>query len=217
MKIRGKYTRNNELKFISHLNTIDLLQRAIFYTDVEVLFSEGFNAHPKMSFGNPLPLGVSSDHEIFDVEVADGTDIKYLMNKANEYLPNDVKIFEMVEEKENISISKIYKYSIYEFTIYTDLDLEKIDINLDDNIIIQRKKKSKNKKYFEYIEENITNNVFLLEGFKRINNESFSLVCKLENSSEKIINPLRFIEGLFKKYDLDISVFDVSIHKKEMI
>ena len=66
MKIRGFYTRNKDLKFISHLNTVDLLQRAIFYTNAKIKFSEGFNVHPKMSFGNPLPLGVSSDFEVFD-------------------------------------------------------------------------------------------------------------------------------------------------------
>lgn len=217
MKIRGFYTRNKDLKFISHLNTVDLLQRAIFYTNAKIKFSEGFNVHPKMSFGNPLPLGVSSDFEVFDIELDEKVNIKDFINKINEYLPSEVQIFKGIEVTDNSSISKIFNHSIYEFFITTNINLENVKLDFNDELIIERKKKSKNKKHFIYIEEDISDYVEVIEPFKKVDDNTYKLICKLENSHQKIINPQRFIEGVFKKYNLDISIYDVSINKKEMI
>ena len=114
MKIRAFYTRNGDLKFISHLNTINLLQRAVFSTNEEVAFSEGFNPHPIMSFGNPLPLGVSSDLEVFDVEFVNEIDISGFTKKMNEYLPKEVQIVRAYGAEDSDSISKIIKNSVYE-------------------------------------------------------------------------------------------------------
>lgn len=215
MKIRFFYTRKDDLKFISHLNTVDLLQRAIFYTNVRVKFSEGFTPHPKMSFGNPLPLGVSSDCEVFDVELDEEINIDSFTDKLNEYLPNEIKIFKAYELDENISISKIFNYSIYEFYIYTNENLENIKLDINE-LIIERKKKSKHKKYFEFILEDISDYIEIIEPFTKYDNETYKLVARLENSVEKIINPIRFIEGIMDKYNLNISIYDISIHKKEM-
>lgn len=216
MKLRCYYKRVGDLKFISHLNTIDLLQRAVMYTDADIIFTEGFNPHPKMSFGNPLPLGVSSDLEVFDVDVADDTDIDYFQEKANEYLPDEVKILKLFDATNDRSISKIFTHSIYEFYILSYENLEDIDLNIEDSLLIKRKKKRKNKK-FDYITEEIRDYVELLSDFKKVDENEYKLVAKLENSIDKIINPMNFIKGLFKKYDLEIPEENVIIHKKEMI
>lgn len=216
MKIRLYYTRKNELKFISHLNTLDLLQRAVFHTDAQVAFSEGFNPHPKMSFGNPLPLGVSSDFEIFDVELVNDIDIDKFVQQLNNFLPKEIQVFKAFEASEK-SISKIFSHSIYEFIIDSQLSLDSINIFDEKVVIIKRKKKSKNKKIVEYIEEDITQNIEFLSNFEKISDNEYKLVAKLENSAEKIINPMNFITGIFEKYDLDVDIYDVSIHKREML
>lgn len=216
MKVRGFYTRKGDLKFISHLNTVDLLQRAIMYTGVRVLFSEGFNVHPKMSFGNPLPLGVSSSMEVFDVELEDGSDLEFVKEKANEYLPDEINITNLFENVDNQSISKIFTHSIFFFYIKSREDISKIQIENHGELLIERKKKSKNKKYFDVIEEDISDYVEF-DKFEKIDTDVYKLVAKLENSSDKIINPIRFIEGLLKKIGLNLSSGDVIIHKEKML
>ena len=143
MRLRVYYTRKGDLKFISHLNTIDLLQRTIFSTDYKVAFSEGFNPHPIMSFGNPLPLGVSSDFEVFDVEFVDKVEIENFINQANSYLPEEVKIFDAFEIPSNSSISKAFTHNLYEFRIFTDIKIDEIKIDTSDLLIKRKKTKKK--------------------------------------------------------------------------
>lgn len=216
MKLRGFYKRIGDLKFISHLNTIDLLQRAVMYTGAEIIFTEGYNPHPKMSFGNPLPLGVSSDLEVFDVDVADDTDIDEFLEKTNEYLPNEVKVLKLFDATNDKSISKIFTHSIYEFYILSYESLENLKLNVEDTLLIERKKKRKNKK-FDYITEEIKDYVELLSDFEKVGENEYKLTAKLETSIDKIINPMNFIKGIFNKYDLEISEDNVIIHKREMI
>lgn len=216
MKIRAFYTRNGDLKFISHLNTINLLQRAVFSTNEEVAFSEGFNPHPIMSFGNPLPLGVSSDLEVFDVEFVNEIDVPSFTKKMNEYLPKEVQIVRAYGAEDSDSISKIIKNSIYEYTIYTKLDLSSIDVDIDDELIIVRERKTKKNHPREFIRENIASNIKILSKFEKIDEDTYLLVAQLENSVNKIINPVNFINGLFEKLNIKVPIEDVSIHKKDM-
>lgn len=217
MKLRLFYTRNDELKFISHLNTIDLLQRAVFNTDYQVAFSQGFNPHPIMSFGNPLPLGVSSDFEIFDVELdEDQVDLDKLKNQLNAYLPDQVQVFK-VFVADNTSISRVFSYSIYEFTLDSEKDLEKLNLFDNEPIIIERTKKIKKKREREVIQEDITGHVEIKANFKKIQTGEYFLEAKLENSNTKIINPMNFIQGLLKKYEILIDPEEIFIHKREMI
>lgn len=217
MKLRLFYTRNGELKFISHLNTIDLLQRAVFNTAYQVAFSQGFNPHPIMSFGNPLPLGVSSDFEIFDVDLdEDKVDLDKFKNQLNAYLPDQVQVFK-VFIADNTSISKVFSYSIYEFTLDSEKDLEKLNLFDNEPIIIERTKKIKKKREREVIQEDITGHVEIKANFKKLQTGEYFLEAKLENSNKKIINPMNFIQGLLKKYEILIDPEEIFIHKKEMI
>lgn len=217
MKLRIFYTRNDELKFISHLNTVDLLQRAVFNTDYQVAFSQGFNPHPIMSFGNPLPLGVSSDFEIFDVDLIDDqVDLDKFKGQLNSYLPKQVQVFKIFEA-DNTSISRVFSYSIYEFILDCKEDLE--ELNLFDNkpIIIERTKKAKKKREREIVQEDITSHIEIKKNFTKLQTGEYFLEAKLENSNTKIINPMNFIQGLLRKYNIEIDSVDISIHKKEML
>ncbi len=217
MKLRILYTRNDELKFISHLNTVDLLQRAVFNTDYQVLFSQGFNPHPIMSFGNPLPLGVSSDFEIFDVDLVDDqVDLDKFKDQLNSYLPKQVQVFKIFLA-DNTSISKVFSYSIYEFIIDSEKNLEELNLFDKKPIIIERTKKAKKKREREIVQEDITSHVEIKKNFIKLQTGEYFLEAKLENSNNKIINPMNFIQGLLKKYNINIDPVDISIHKREML
>ncbi|OGO07372.1 MAG: hypothetical protein A2Y92_01290 [Chloroflexi bacterium RBG_13_57_8] len=66
-RLRVKFSRGEELKYISHLDIMRLWQRAIRRAGVALAYSEGFNPHPRMSLAAPLALGVTSDAELMDV------------------------------------------------------------------------------------------------------------------------------------------------------
>jgi radical SAM family uncharacterized protein/radical SAM-linked protein len=65
---RVTFSKTGDARFLSHRNTMDVLERAIRAADLPARYSEGFNPHMKLSMGPALPLGLESLHEVFDVE-----------------------------------------------------------------------------------------------------------------------------------------------------
>jgi radical SAM-linked protein len=66
-RLRVRFGRGPELKFISHLDLMRLWQRALHRAGVALAYSEGYTPHPRISLAAPLALGVTSDAELMDV------------------------------------------------------------------------------------------------------------------------------------------------------
>jgi radical SAM-linked protein len=69
-KIRVRYTRGTLVRYLSHLDIIRTLYRALRRGEIPVAYSEGYHPHIKISFGPPLPLGYISDAEYFDLQLS---------------------------------------------------------------------------------------------------------------------------------------------------
>jgi radical SAM-linked protein len=69
-RLRIRFSRGEEIKFISHLDIMRLWQRVLNRAGVEIAYSEGFNPHPRMSLAAPLALGVTSEAELMDIVLA---------------------------------------------------------------------------------------------------------------------------------------------------
>lgn len=76
MKIRIAYTKQKEAKYIAHLDLNRMLDRALRRAGIEVAYSEGFNPHPKISFGPPLPVGVEGMREYVDIDLKTPEDLQ---------------------------------------------------------------------------------------------------------------------------------------------
>jgi radical SAM-linked protein len=66
-RLRIRFSRGEEIKYISHLDLMRLWQRALNRAGIALAYSEGFNPHPRMSLALPLALGVTSDAELMDI------------------------------------------------------------------------------------------------------------------------------------------------------
>ena len=66
-RLRIRFSRGEELKYISHLDLMRLWQRAFNRAGIALAYSEGFNPHPRMSIALPLALGVTSEAELMDI------------------------------------------------------------------------------------------------------------------------------------------------------
>jgi radical SAM-linked protein len=69
-RLRIRFSRGEELKYISHLDLMRLWQRALNRAGIALAYSEGFNPHPRMSLAAPLALGVTSEAELMDIVLA---------------------------------------------------------------------------------------------------------------------------------------------------
>ena len=120
--IRVKYKKEDEMIFISHLDLQRLLQRAFRRAKINLSYSEGFNPHPKMSYGNALALGVESQGEYVDIEIEDDIEVKEFLERINEQLPDGIKFVKGQEiDPKTPSLSSIIVYGEYIFNILSAL------------------------------------------------------------------------------------------------
>jgi radical SAM family uncharacterized protein/radical SAM-linked protein len=93
---RVTFEKTGDARFLSHRNTMDVLERAIRAAGQPARYSEGFNPHMKLSMGPALPLGLESRHEVFDVEGVAPFDPDS-GRRINEKLPAGVRVLEVRE------------------------------------------------------------------------------------------------------------------------
>ncbi len=99
-KIRIKFSKGEEVKYISHLDMVRAFIRAMRRARLPVAFSEGFVAREKISFSHPLPLGLTSKSEYADIEFSNFINPGELKERLNKELPSGLR----VEGTEIISI-----------------------------------------------------------------------------------------------------------------
>jgi radical SAM-linked protein len=86
-RLRIKFSRGPEIKFISHLDIVRLWQRAFNRAGIEIAYSSGFTPHPKISLAAPLPLGVTSEAELMDIFCIRGVAPHFFASAINQQLP----------------------------------------------------------------------------------------------------------------------------------
>lgn len=69
MKIRIKFSKSGNMKFIGHLDTMRYFQKAMRRADIDIAYSTGYSPHQIMSFAAPLGVGITSEGEYLDIEV----------------------------------------------------------------------------------------------------------------------------------------------------
>ncbi|MBN2054968.1 DUF2344 domain-containing protein, partial [bacterium] len=89
--IRGVHTKTGKVRFISHLDWMSLLEKALRRAVIPVAFSSGFNPHPKITYGPPLPVGAESLHELVDIRLVRRMSVESFLERINNQLPAGVR------------------------------------------------------------------------------------------------------------------------------
>ena len=96
LKERIKFRKNGVMKFIGHLDVMRFFQKAMRRADIPIAFTGGYSPHMIMSFANPLGVGVTSDGEYFDIELAEEIDFSEAVKRLNEVMVEGIEIVNMV-------------------------------------------------------------------------------------------------------------------------
>jgi radical SAM family uncharacterized protein/radical SAM-linked protein len=90
---RLRFEKRDLARFISHLETVDLIARAFRMARIPLVHSQGHHPHPKLSFGPPLPVGIEGLAELFDAELQEPWSER-LASRLNEVLPAGMRVLE---------------------------------------------------------------------------------------------------------------------------
>jgi radical SAM-linked protein len=111
---RVKYAVGESFLFASHLDIVRQFYRVLRRSELPVIFSSGFSPHPLISFGPPLPVGISSRGEYLDIQLA----ASYSGNLTRDlapFLPKGIMILETrVLRKKVDSLGKVINLAEYE-------------------------------------------------------------------------------------------------------
>lgn len=69
-RLRICYRKAGRLRFLSHLEVVHSLERAVRRSGLEFAVTQGFSPHLKAAFGPALPVGTAGDAEYLDVYLA---------------------------------------------------------------------------------------------------------------------------------------------------
>ena len=96
-RLRIKFSRGDEVKYISHLDLMRFWERALRRAEIPLAYSEGFSPHPRISLAAPLPVGTTSEGELMDVFLQRRTSPYFFMREMGQQLPSGIDISEMKE------------------------------------------------------------------------------------------------------------------------
>ena len=148
-KYRIKLTKTGILKYFSHLDWQNTFFKALARTDLNVVYSLGYNPSMKVSMGIALPLFAESECELIDIELFDSLTPDELKLKLEKVLPEQSKIISIVKIEKNAPAIDItaqwaeYKIDIFNKSLY---DFETLRYNTDrvlssQEIFVEKKNK----------------------------------------------------------------------------
>lgn len=91
-RLRLRFKRGAEIKYISHLDIIRVWLRAFRRAGIDLAYSEGFNPHPRISLAVPLATGVTSDAELMDIYINETVSPHNFIDAVNRQMPVGMEI-----------------------------------------------------------------------------------------------------------------------------
>lgn len=219
MKImRVKFKKEGDMIYISHLDLQRTLQRAFRRAEIQLCYSQGFNPHPKMSYGNALALGTESQGEYVDIEVEDELTEKEFLEKIAPELPVGLEFVKCKEiDKTVTALSSVIEWGEYLFTIPLERKLSKefvkskvLDYMGKEEIIIT--KKNKKGRLVEVDIRPLIKTFDVLD----LEDDSLTLNAVIATGSIQNLNTNLFIPQILSLFGIELDPLDVDILRRDL-
>jgi radical SAM family uncharacterized protein/radical SAM-linked protein len=91
-KIHFEFQKVGELRFLSHLELMRALSRALRRAGIPLAFTQGFNPQPRLSLAQALAVGIEGRRELGEVELVQRMEPEELLTAWNRQVPPELKI-----------------------------------------------------------------------------------------------------------------------------
>ena len=203
MRMVAKFTKGEEVKYISHLDMQRLLQRAFRRSELPIAYSAGFNPHPIMSIALALPVGVVSCAEYLDSELLSDITPDEFMRKINGALPVGVRVLRAEAAEKNMSLTSLVEFA--EYLIKAEgKDIEsKIQETLSKNEILEQKKGKSGMREID-----------IRPLIVKLENREDGIYALLKSSSAETLSPQLLIKSVFGQENA--SILRTELYTKDM-
>ena len=127
-RLRTRFCRGKEIKFISHLDIMRLWHRALHRAGIPLAYTEGFSPHPRISLAAPLQVGITSQAELMDIFCTKWVSPHFFSDAVNQQLPAGIKILQVYAIAPTMpSLQSQVSHSEYEVQIETEKDKPSVE------------------------------------------------------------------------------------------
>ncbi len=91
-KLKISFSKRGPAKYFGHLELVRIFLRAISRAGIPIKFSEGFHPKPKISFEDPLPVGLESLNEKFYLSLRGDVKLQRIVDPLNKHLPKGLNV-----------------------------------------------------------------------------------------------------------------------------
>ena len=127
-RLRVRFGRGPEVKFISHLDIMRFWERAFRRAQIPLAYSEGFSPHPQISLATPLPVGVTSEAELMDVLVSRWVSPQWFTAVVNQQLTPGFDILGVLSIIPTTpSLQSRLRHAEYQVEVPTDRETQDIE------------------------------------------------------------------------------------------
>ena len=131
-RLRIKFSRGSELKFISHLDLMRCWERAFRRADIPLAYSEGFTPHPRISLAAPLALGVTSEAELMDIILSRWVSPHWFTAGVTRQLPVGLGIIAVVPVAPTLpSLQASVRLAEYRVEVQPEMTRKEIESSLE--------------------------------------------------------------------------------------
>ncbi len=213
MRIIAKFSIDDRVKYISHLDTMRAIHRGMARANIPIEFSGGFNPHPKIAFAFALPVGTTSTGEYMDIEVKHPMDPSALKERVNSVLPKGIQILAAREIDEALpSLTSMIERAEYRVNIpYLTDDMDDFFQKFlnQKNIIIDKKTKKGIRKM------DIREMIFSLEVIKKWESR-IEFKTQLMCAGQSNLNPELLVRAMAEFANIDYAQHLPKFHRDEM-
>jgi len=137
-RLRIRFGRGEELKFISHLDIMRLWQRALHRAGIPLAYSEGFSPHPRISLAAPLPIGVTSKAELMDIFCTKWVSPHFFTAAVSQQLPHGIEILQVYSIALTMpSLQSQVGYIEYRVEVETEKEQEYVESAIDNLLSVK--------------------------------------------------------------------------------
>jgi radical SAM family uncharacterized protein/radical SAM-linked protein len=190
-RYRVRYGKGFDIRFVSHLETVEVIKNLIVRSNLPIVFSDGFHPLPRISCNIPLSVGFVAENEWFDFELYENLDTEYVKNILEKSAPFGIEIKEIRKIQFNsLSLDKILKMVEYEIILpdssvfVWDKNILKEFLNKNEFVVGEMFKKNTEK----------IDLVKIVYDLKIIDEKKLNIIL---NINEHLVGPYRVLEKIF--------------------
>ena len=184
--VRIVFSKTGRAKYVSHLDLVRAMTRAVRRADIPLWYTEGFNRHPYLTFAAPLSLGYEGLRETMDIRMADDFPFDELVKRLNAVLPEGLVAISAADV-----VAKAGDLAAAEYRLTIHLPAEVIGGALSaDELLVEKRTKKKTMKTIDilpYFKDAVVEN---------IGESETAVTVVLPSGGNENVNPGLFITAL---------------------